>query len=199
MREGSTTSLSLDKMAWLFRDGVTVKDRKYNLKTYRQCFVGEQAVDFLVGASFADSRVEAIELGRSFAREFNLFEHVSGDHEFKDQNLLYRFINTGEIRPLSDITFENPELLEMAKRFEAGIEVGDKNHRRRVYHNCFVGKDAVDWLVQNSMAETRSEAVQVGRALAQHFHLFTHVTDSFLFSDKQFFYRFNKKIDCSGG
>jgi hypothetical protein len=38
--------LALQKM----REGVKVKDRRYHLKTYKQVFVGSEAVDFLVNS-----------------------------------------------------------------------------------------------------------------------------------------------------
>ena len=41
--------------------GITVKDRRYHLKTYKQCFLGTEAVAFLlaegvVGVSYSNQR-----------------------------------------------------------------------------------------------------------------------------------------------
>lgn len=186
----SSSSLSLDKMAKIFQKGVTVMDRRYHLRLYRNCFVGSEAVDFLVGSTLADSRIEAVDIGRTLAREFNLFEHVTKSHEFKDEYLFYRMVNLDNIRPISEIAMEESRLFELAKLFEAGIEVKDHRHRMRVFHNSFVGKEAVDFLVKSGMAKSRSEAVQIGRAFAKEFNLFEHVTRDRLFTDDNFFYCF---------
>lgn len=186
----SSSSLSLDKMAQIFRRGVGVKDRRYHLRVYRDCFVGSEAVDFLVGSTLADSRMEAVDIGRTLAREFNLFEHVTRDHEFKDQYLFYRMVNLDKIRAISEIAIEESRLLEMAKLFEAGIDVKDHRHRMRVFHNSFEGKEAVNFLVKSGMATSRNEAVQIGRAFAKEFNLIEHVTRDHLFSDEPLYFRF---------
>lgn len=45
--------------------GVDIKDRIYRARTYRMCFVGQEAVDWLVKALRLDSREEAVLLGTS--------------------------------------------------------------------------------------------------------------------------------------
>ena len=72
------------------RTGVEVKDRKYRFKKYRQCFVGSEAVDFLVDNGYVASRFEAVELGEKM-RAAGLFSHVVDDHGFKDDKLFYAF------------------------------------------------------------------------------------------------------------
>ena len=63
---------------------IHVKDRKYRQKLYKECFVGSMAVDFFVNSSMANSRKEAVQLGRQLVQQLNLFQHVVGDHQFKD-------------------------------------------------------------------------------------------------------------------
>ena len=92
----TTDNDSLDDLADAFRKGVEVKDRKYHLTTYKQCFVGSEAVDFLVSSGAAETREDAVQLGLALASEYHLFEHVARDHEFKDETLFYRFMEEGE-------------------------------------------------------------------------------------------------------
>ena len=87
---------SLDDLAEVFRKGVDLKDRKYHLATYKQCFVGSEAVDFLVSSGIAESREDAVMLGNALSTEYHLFEHVTRDHEFKDEKLFYKFVEEGE-------------------------------------------------------------------------------------------------------
>ncbi|KAL7532121.1 hypothetical protein ACHAXR_004452, partial [Thalassiosira sp. AJA248-18] len=92
MSEAELSQDPLDAIADQFRAGVEIKDRKYRFSTYRTCFVGKDAVSFMVQDGLASSREEAVQLGQSIMTELNLFEHVERDHEFKDDFLFYRFI-----------------------------------------------------------------------------------------------------------
>ena len=89
-------NLSLKDIADNFIANVTIKDRKYRLKTYKQCFVGSEGVDYLLETGHAQSREDAVQLGRSLTHEFNLFEHVTRDHEFADEHLFFRFVPENE-------------------------------------------------------------------------------------------------------
>ena len=89
------SSKGLVKMASLFRKCVDVKDRRFRMKTYKQCFVGSEAVDILVNTRLASTRKDAVQLGRTLARELGLFSHVTGDHAFCDDYLFFRFHDAG--------------------------------------------------------------------------------------------------------
>ena len=85
----------LDDIAQAFRQGVTLEDRKYRLTTYKNCFVGSEAVDYLIRTGAASNRSDAVELGRAL-QATHLFEHVTRDHLFADDNLFFRFLEKGE-------------------------------------------------------------------------------------------------------
>ena len=55
-----------------------IEDRRYHLKTYKQCFIGKEAVDFLVNEGHALTRDDAVALGRALQQSY-LFEHVTRD------------------------------------------------------------------------------------------------------------------------
>lgn len=90
---GEALTSSLEAIADSFRDGVDVRDRKYLLKTYKNCFVGQEAVTFLVSSGHAETREDAVALGRALEAQARLFEHVTRDHAFKDENLYYHFVD----------------------------------------------------------------------------------------------------------
>ena len=68
----------LDVLAGEFKKKVEIKDRSYHLKTYKQCFIGKEAVDFLVNEGHALTRDDAVALGRALQQSY-LFEHVTRD------------------------------------------------------------------------------------------------------------------------
>ena len=88
----STSSTALMKLARQFVNVVHVATHNLYLKTYKDTFVGSDAVNCMLQTNLATTREDAVFLGRRFAKELNLFYHVNWDHSFKDGNrYLYRF------------------------------------------------------------------------------------------------------------
>jgi hypothetical protein len=85
----------INEIAEQFKSNVKLLDRSYRLKTYKQCFVGSEAVDYLVQSGATATREDAVLLGNAFI-EMHLIEHVLRDHAFKDEYLFYRFIGENE-------------------------------------------------------------------------------------------------------
>jgi len=73
-----------------------VRDRKFHLQTYHDCFVGSEVVDYLIDHELAPSRSAAVGIGRELMNSLGAFEHVAKDHDFKDEYLFYRFIKEEE-------------------------------------------------------------------------------------------------------
>lgn len=86
----------LNAIGEAFKQNVKIEDRKYHLKTYKECFVGKEAVDYLVASGAAPTRQDAVELGRALQSTLYLFEHVTRDHQFSDEKLFFRFLGEGE-------------------------------------------------------------------------------------------------------
>jgi hypothetical protein len=61
-----------------------------------------------------------------------------------------------------------------------GIHIGDRKYHGRMFKACFLGKDAVDWLVKNGHADSRKKAMMMGQALFV-MKLLQHVTDDHSF------------------
>ena len=189
---GVIKSLPLEKIAESFREGVKVGKHQKKNKTHTDVFAGHDAVDFLVGSGLAENRVEAVDLGRSIAREFSLFEHVHREHEFEDEEYLYKFCYEGPIRPLEEIEMEISRLIKIAKDLELCVKVKEHKFRLRKFKSTFLGSEAVDYLVNSCTAVTRKQAVQIGRAITKEFSLIGHVTNDRKFEDANIPYFFVK-------
>ena len=80
--------------------GIPVKDRKWRLRRYKNCFVGSEAVTFLCEYFDADSmsvsvREDATILGQRLMNQ-GLFMHVvDPDKDFEDTELFYAFEKVG--------------------------------------------------------------------------------------------------------
>ncbi|PNW84735.1 hypothetical protein CHLRE_03g156550v5 [Chlamydomonas reinhardtii] len=90
------TTEDLLQLATAMRGGVRIKDRRYLFRCYRACFVGQEAVAWLVAAGAAAGPAEAVALGNSMM-EAGLFHHVVYEHRFEDDYLFYRFTDDNHV------------------------------------------------------------------------------------------------------
>jgi small-conductance mechanosensitive channel len=69
-----------------------------------------------------------------------------------------------------------------------GLAIEDRRHLLAVYPKCFVGSDAVEWLMRTREV-TRDAAIRLGQSLVEH-GIIHHVLDEHPFRDGNFYYRF---------
>ncbi len=100
----SSGRLDLRKLCAKMRSadiGVEVKTRRHKLKLFQRCFIGNEAVDWIVEQTKV-SRPKAVKIGQTML-EKGFFHHVLDEHQFKDENLFYRF-NADEGRSIWNST-----------------------------------------------------------------------------------------------
>ncbi|KAF7246904.1 DEP domain-containing mTOR-interacting protein [Varanus komodoensis] len=147
-----------------------IKDRRHHLKTYPNCFVAKELIDWLIDHKEALDRETAIKLVQKLL-DRSIIHHVCDEHkEFKDLKLFYRFRKDDGTFPLDSevkafmrgqriyeklMTTEN---VLLQAREEEGIK----------YERTFMASQMIDWLIQEGEATTRSEAEQLGRRLLEH-------------------------------
>ncbi|XP_048835596.1 rap guanine nucleotide exchange factor 4 isoform X3 [Brienomyrus brachyistius] len=79
--------------AILSRAAHMIRDRKYHLKTYRQCCVGTEMVDWLTQQSpCIHSRTQAVGMWQVLLEE-GVLNHVDQELHFQDKYLFYRFLD----------------------------------------------------------------------------------------------------------
>ena len=90
-----------------------------------------------------------------------------------------------EIDPIKEINLEE---LVAQMRSVGGIKIKDRRHNLKVYSQCFIGSDAVKWIVENLKLSSQ-QAVRLGQRLIDEKWIH-HVVDQQAFQDGFFFYRF---------
>ena len=76
------------------KDGLKIKTRRYKLKLYQRCFLGNETVDWIVENIKID-RAKAIKVCQKLIDK-KVIHHVTDDHGFKDEPLFYRFYGDEE-------------------------------------------------------------------------------------------------------
>jgi pyruvate/2-oxoglutarate dehydrogenase complex dihydrolipoamide dehydrogenase (E3) component len=97
----SSLTLSPDKLLLqdivdALKHNVPIMDRTYHFKTYKQCFIGSEAIDYLVSSGVATSRNDALQIGQLIMNELHTIEHVTRDHPLLDDKKFYRFVQPNE-------------------------------------------------------------------------------------------------------
>lgn len=73
--------MDISELLLLFRRNVVIKDRKYRLSNYKKCFIGSEAVQWLVTSGTAENREDAVRLGQ-LLQDAGLVEHCLREHEY---------------------------------------------------------------------------------------------------------------------
>lgn len=73
-------------------------------------------------------------------------------------------------------------------RSDTGVEIKTRRNKLKLYQRCFLGNEAVDWIVKQAKV-SRQDAVSLGQKMVDK-GIFHHVLDEHQFEDKEFFYRF---------
>ncbi len=84
-------NIEIDKVIEKMRNigGVKIKNRRYNLRVYPNCFIGTEAVEWMI-SNLNLSTDQAVQLGQRLIDE-KFIHHVLDRHNFQNEYLFYRF------------------------------------------------------------------------------------------------------------
>ena len=153
-----------------------IKDRKYHLKTYKNCFIGKEAVTWLMDCKLCESRTSAVKAFQILQNHF-ILHHVCDDHIFKDDVLFYRFrIDDGTYEKDVDtkMFYKGQQIYKLIMAKKKGI-IRNYHLNTQMYKDTFIGSAFVDWLTKQEHI-TIDEAIELGRKLLDY-NIIKHVTD----------------------
>ena len=162
--------------------GLDIRDRMFHLQTYPLCFVGRQAVDWMVQHARI-SRVEAVQQGRRLLA-LGLMTHVLDEHDFEDAELFYRLAS-----PTDASLASAPAPPALRAGLQAGDGVRIRAHARGLvrHRSCLTGRELVRWIV-SSQRVSRPTARQWALQLMRE-GVIRHVYDDRPFVDDRTLYR----------
>ncbi|XP_047195246.1 DEP domain-containing mTOR-interacting protein [Hippoglossus stenolepis] len=172
-------------------DGKQIKERRYHLRTYPNCFVAQELIDWLVSHKEAPDRATAVCLMQHLM-DHDIVHHACDKRSvFKDAKLLYRFRKDDGTIPFN---LEVKIFMRGQRLYEHLI--GEKNSFLQLreehgvaYQRAFPGCQLIDWLLQNGEAESRRRGVELCRALQEH-GIIQHVANKHDFFDSGVLYQF---------
>lgn len=150
------------------QEDIPVKDWKYRLKSYPQCFVGSQAVDYLCNYPNIEDRSQALAIGQQVMNA-GIFYHVTHDRHLEDDpHVFYRFTSTTEaISTLSKDDSPTGSLYDLFQYLKQNVPVRDRSGKFEMHEQCFVGADAVDFMCLHDPLLDRNNATRLGQAMME--------------------------------
>ncbi|KAL7521109.1 hypothetical protein ACHAWX_005803 [Stephanocyclus meneghinianus] len=166
---------NIDYVADVFEEGVEVGHNVYHYRSYKDTFVGRDAVSFLVNARLARTRQDAVRVG-NLLFERGIFKHCCNDQPLKDKFLFYRFVPRKQRLQEHKPSLKDTMPVEaLAMRFRELVKPSSDPHHP--FKNTFCGSAAVDAVIKGRLASSRAEAVELGQKLASDLKLFFCVYD----------------------
>ncbi len=169
--------------------GLDIRDRRWRLRTYPNCFLGREAVDWIVERQRV-GRAEAVRMGQRLVA-LGLMSHVVGEHDFEDADLFYVLNDptSNQAQPVSETQREIAQALRAAARGEAveGLVLGEHERGVALHRRCATGSDYVEWMRRRwglSVMQAEQAGVQLMRQGALR-----HVFDDRPFSACRSLYR----------
>ncbi|KAJ1193880.1 hypothetical protein NDU88_003176 [Pleurodeles waltl] len=168
-----------------------IKDRRHHLKTYPNCFVGKELIDWLIDHKETTERETAVKLVQKLF-DSSIIHHVCDEHkEFKDVKLFYRFRKDDGTFPMDNevkVFMRGQRMYEKLMNSDS-VLLQPREEEGVKYERTFMASDFIDWLIQEGEATTRSEAEQLSRRLLEH-GIIQHVSNKHHFMDSNLLYQF---------
>ncbi|XP_029467823.1 DEP domain-containing mTOR-interacting protein-like isoform X1 [Rhinatrema bivittatum] len=183
--------LAGEQLRLRLHDGKLIKDRRYHLRTYPNCFVAKELTDWLVEHKEAPDRETGIRLMQKLMHH-DIIHHVCDEHsDYKDARLLYRFRKDDGTFPLDK---DVKVFLRAQSLYETLLDAEDPILKAReenavTYQRTVFGCEMIDWLIQEGEAGSRGEAVDLCRLLLEY-GIIQHVLNKHHFFDTKLLYQF---------
>ena len=162
--------------------GLDIRDRMFRLRSYPECFVGREAVDWLV-ERLQINRTHAVAIGRRLTA-LGLIHHVVDEHDFEDAELFYRLATPTAVQQTARTISSD---LRTQMRGKAGVRWQPAVRGLIRHDHCATGSAIVSWICRESRVP-RSTATQWAAQLMREGDL-RHVYDDRPFRDNASLYR----------
>lgn len=172
-------------------EGKVIKDRRHHLRTYPNCFVAKELIDWLIEHKEACDRDTAIKIMQKLLDQ-SIIHHVCDEHrEFRDTKMFYRFRKDDGTFPLDSeakVFMRGQRLYEKLMNAENSL-LKTREEEGVSYERTLVASEFIDWLLQEGEVASREEAEQLGRRLLEH-GIIQHVSDQHHFGDGRLLFQF---------
>ncbi|XP_029011741.1 phosphatidylinositol 3,4,5-trisphosphate-dependent Rac exchanger 1 protein isoform X1 [Betta splendens] len=168
-----------------------IKDRRRKLSIVPKCFMGNEFVSWLIESGEISNPDEGVNLGQALL-ENGIIHHVSDKHQFKNEQVLYRFrYDDGTYKARSemeDIMSKGVRLYCRLHSLHTPV-IKDRDHHLKTFKSVVTAAKLVEWLLSQGDCSTREDAVTLGVGLCNNGFMH-HVLEKSEFKDDSQLFRF---------
>ncbi|XP_029290903.1 phosphatidylinositol 3,4,5-trisphosphate-dependent Rac exchanger 1 protein [Cottoperca gobio] len=176
-----------------------IKDRRRKLSSVPKCFMGNEFVSWLIESGEISKSDEGVNLGQALL-ENGIIHHVSDKHQFKNEQVLYRFrYDDGTYKARSemeDIMSKGVRLYCRLHSLHTPV-IKDRDYHLKTFKSVVPASKLVDWLLLQGDCSTREDAVTLGVGLCNNGFMH-HVLEKSEFKDESQFFRFYADEEMEG-
>uniref|UniRef100_A0A8D0AMF2 Phosphatidylinositol 3,4,5-trisphosphate-dependent Rac exchanger 1 protein n=1 Tax=Sander lucioperca TaxID=283035 RepID=A0A8D0AMF2_SANLU len=176
-----------------------IKDRRRKLSIVPKCFMGNEFVSWMIESGEISKPDEGVNLGQALL-ENGIIHHVSDKHQFKNEQVLYRFrYDDGTYKARSemeDIMSKGVRLYCRLHSLHTPV-IKDRDHHLKTFKSVVPASKLVDWLLLQGDCSTREDAVTLGVGLCNNGFMH-HVLEKSEFKDESQFFRFYADEEIEG-
>ncbi|XP_048065877.1 phosphatidylinositol 3,4,5-trisphosphate-dependent Rac exchanger 1 protein [Megalobrama amblycephala] len=176
-----------------------IKDRRRKLTIVPKCFLGNEFVSWLLESGEISKAEEGINLGQALL-ENGIIHHVSDKHQFKNEQVLYRFrYDDGTYKARSEME----DIISKGVRLYCRLHslftpvIKDRDHHLKTFKSVIPAYKLVEWLVSQGDSTCREDAVTLGVGLCNAGFMH-HVLEKSEFKDDSQFFRFYADEETEG-
>ncbi|XP_054626845.1 phosphatidylinositol 3,4,5-trisphosphate-dependent Rac exchanger 1 protein isoform X1 [Dunckerocampus dactyliophorus] len=176
-----------------------IKDRRRKLSIVPKCFMGNEFVSWLIESGEISKPDEGVNLGQALL-ENGIIHHVSDKHQFKNEQVLYRFrYDDGTYKARSEME----DIMSKGVRLYCRLHslhmpvIKDRDHHLKTFKSVVPACKLVDWLLSQGDCSTREDAVTLGVGLCNNGFMH-HVLEKSEFKDESQFFRFYADEETEG-
>ncbi|XP_062316534.1 phosphatidylinositol 3,4,5-trisphosphate-dependent Rac exchanger 1 protein [Osmerus eperlanus] len=176
-----------------------IKDRRRKLSIVPKCFMGNEFVSWLIESGEISKPDEGVNLGQALL-ENGIIHHVSDKHQFKNEQVLYRFrYDDGTYKARSEME----DIMSKGVRLYCRLHclytpvIKDRDYHLKTFKSVVPASKLVDWLLSQGDCSTRDDAVTLGVGLCNNGFMH-HVLEKSEFKDESQFFRFYADEETEG-
>ncbi|KAM6976673.1 phosphatidylinositol 3,4,5-trisphosphate-dependent Rac exchanger 1 protein [Aplochiton taeniatus] len=176
-----------------------IKDRRRKLSNVPKCFMGNEFVSWLLESGEISKPDEGVNLGQALL-ENGIIHHVSDKHQFKNEQVLYRFrYDDGTYKARSEMEDIMSKGIRLYCRLHSLYTpvIKDRDHHLKTFKSVVPASKLVDWLLSQGDCSTREDAVTLGVGLCNNGFMH-HVLEKSEFKDESQFFRFYADEETEG-
>uniref|UniRef100_A0A8C3AFF6 Phosphatidylinositol-3,4,5-trisphosphate dependent Rac exchange factor 1 n=1 Tax=Cyclopterus lumpus TaxID=8103 RepID=A0A8C3AFF6_CYCLU len=176
-----------------------IKDRRRKLSIVPKCFMGNEFVSWLIDNGEISKPDEGVNLGQALL-ENGIIHHVSDKHQFKNEQVLYRFrYDDGTYKARSEMEDIMSKGVRLYCRLHSlhTLVIKDRDHHLKTFKSVVPAGKLVDWLLLQGDCSTREDAVTLGVGLCNNGFMH-HVLEKSEFKDESQFFRFYADEEMEG-